>query len=158
MTSGMINLATLRNSHRPTKKVQRVGRGMASNRGKTCGRGHKGDSARCGYKRHFGNEGGQMKLYRKLPCRGFDSGRFRGFTYSINLSKINELFNDGDTVSFQTLREKGYAPRRAGGGLKILSKGEIKKKLTIEAQSFSKAAIDKLTAHKIPHKVVAKKA
>jgi large subunit ribosomal protein L15 len=150
----MITLSALANTDRPKKKVQRVGRGMASNRGKTCGRGHKGDSARCGYKRHFGNEGGQMKLYRKLPCRGFGNSRFATDVYAINLSLIEQLYKDGEVVNLQTLREKGYAPRKADGGLKILSDGELTKKVTIEARSFSKGALEKLEQQKVSFKVI----
>ncbi len=150
----MITLSQLQNTHRPKRKVQRVGRGPGSKRGKTCCRGAKGDKARSGYKRHYGREGGQLPLYRKLPCRGFDSGRFRSIGVAINLSKIDSLFQDGEIVSYETLRHKGYAPRRAPGGLKILGFGEIRKKVTIEAQAFSKEAQEKLEKLAIPFKIV----
>jgi large subunit ribosomal protein L15 len=151
----MITLSQLSNTDRPVRKVQRIGRGIGSKRGKTSCRGAKGDKARCGYKRHFGREGGQLPLYRKLPCRGFDSARFRSFVYAINLSDINIAFNDGETVSFETLRQKGIAPRRALGGLKILSGGELTKKVKIEAHAYSEAAQEKLKKLKVPFKVLA---
>jgi len=140
----MMNLAQLTNTHRPSQKRHRVGRGMGSKCGKTCGRGMKGDKARSGFKNHFGQEGGQIPLYKKLPTRGFTNGRFKNVVFAINLGKIDKLFADGETVSLQTLQEKGYAPRRAPGGLKILSGGEISKKVTVMATSFSKSAEDKL--------------
>lgn len=152
----MITLSNLSNTHRPRQKVQRVGRGLGSKRGKTCCRGVKGDSARRGYKRRFGNEGGQLPLYRKLPVRGFPNGRFKNEVHAINLSLISQIYQDGETVNLETLRQKGYAPRKIGGGLKILSKGEIKKKVSVEAHAFSKGAIEKLEKAKVSFKQISK--
>ena len=148
----MITLSSLKNSHRPKEKVQRVGRGMGSNRGKTCTRGGKGDSARRGYKCRFGNEGGQMKLYRKLPCRGFPNTRFANLVAHVNLADIERHFRDGETVNFETLRQKGLVPREVAGGVKILSNGTLSKKVTIEAHAFSKAAQEKLEKQKVSFK------
>jgi large subunit ribosomal protein L15 len=150
----MITLSELKNTDRPKRKVQRVGRGPGSKRGKTSCRGEKGDKSRSGYKRRYGHEGGQLPLYRKLPCRGFDSARFKSVNVTINLSMIDKLFNDGETVSYETLRQKGYAPRRAPGGLKVLGFGEIHKKVTIEARAFSQEAQQKLEKQAISFKVV----
>ncbi len=151
----MISLSTLTNTHRPDKKVQRVGRGMGSKRGKTCGRGHKGDKARQGYKQRYGHEGGQLPLYRKLPCRGMDAGRFRSEVFAINLGRLDTYFTDGEKVSLKTLQEKGVAPRRVAGGLKILSHGDLKKKVTIEAAAYSKAAEQKLKKAGISYQQIA---
>jgi large subunit ribosomal protein L15 len=150
----MITLSNLTNSTRPTKKIQRVGRGVGSGRGKTCCRGHKGDKARSGYKRRYGHEGGQLPLYRKLPCRGFDHARFKSNRVEINLSTIETLYSDGEVVSIETLRQKGYAPRRSEGGLKILSRGELTKKVSIEARVYSKAAQEKLEKRSIAFKTI----
>lgn len=139
----MINLSTLTNTHRPRKKVQRVGRGMGSKRGKTSCRGIKGDKARRGTLRRFGYEGGQKPLYRKLPVRGFSNMPFKKEIHGINLSLIEQLYKNGETVNMTTLREKGYAPR-VTDGLKILGSGDLKKKVTIEAHAFSKSALEKL--------------
>jgi len=151
----MTDLSSLRNTHRPKKKVQRVGRGVGSKRGKTCCRGVKGDSARRGYKRRFGNEGGQLPLYRKLPVRGFVNGLHTNEVFTINLSLIDSLFKDGDLVNLETLREKGCGPRESRGGLKILAGGELAKKVKIEAHAFSKGAIEKLEKAKIPYQQLA---
>ncbi len=140
----MITLSQLSNTHRPSKKRYRVGRGMGSKCGKTCGRGVKGDKARRGYKHHFGQEGGQIPLYKKLPTRGFTNGMFKNVVFSINLGMIDRLFSDGETVSLKTLQEKGFAPRRIPGGLKILSTGELTKKVTVHASFFSQTAEEKL--------------
>jgi large subunit ribosomal protein L15 len=153
----MITLGSLSDTHRPRKRVQRVGRGIGSKRGKTCTRGVKGDKARRGYKGRFGYEGGQLPLYRKLPTKGFVNGLFRNDVYSINLGRLNMLFKDGDVVNLKTLRERGYAPRDPKGGLKILAQGDLNKKVTIEAHAFSKGAVEKLEKAKISFKVLGKK-
>jgi large subunit ribosomal protein L15 len=150
----MISLAELSNKFRPKKKVQRVGRGEGSGRGKTSCRGNKGDKSRSGYKRRAGNEGGQLPLYRKLPCRGFDHGRFHKETLAVSFEIIEALFKDGDTVNYETLRQKGYAPRRLPGGIKILSNGKLTKKVTIEAHRFSEKAKKELEGLSIPYKII----
>jgi large subunit ribosomal protein L15 len=152
----MITLGSLSDTHRPRKRVQRVGRGLGSKRGKTCTRGVKGDKARRGYKSRDGHEGGQLPLYRKLPTKGFVNGMFKNDVHAINLGRLNQLFKDGDVVNLKTLRARGYAPRDPKGGLKILAQGDLKKKITIEAHSFSKGALEKLEKAKISFKVLAK--
>ena len=145
----MTLLSQLRNSYRPRKNVQRVGRGGGSKRGKTCCRGHKGDKARRGYKRHWGLEGGQMPLYKKIPTRGFPNARFQSAFLAINLADIEQHFKDGEVVNLQSLREKGLASHRLPGGLKILAEGALKKKVSIEAHAVSRAAAEKLEKGKI---------
>lgn len=149
----MLKLSELKNTSRPKKKVQRIGRGIGSKRGATSGRGGKGDSARQGYKKRFGYEGGQVPLYRKLPIRGFTRGRFVKPSHAISLSTLEAYYSDGETVNEATLREKGLIPRRVPGGIKILANGELTKKLKIEANSYSEAAKQKLEAKKIHFKV-----
>jgi large subunit ribosomal protein L15 len=140
----MHSLSTLTNTSRPKKKVQRVGRGIGSKRGATSGRGGKGDSARQGYRKRFGYEGGQVPLYRKLPIRGFTRGRFVKPGFALSLATLDENFADGETVNLVTLREKGLIPRRVPGGIKILANGELTKKVKIEARHLSAAAEEKL--------------
>ena len=151
----MIKLSELKNTSRPKKKVQRVGRGIGSGRGKTSGRGEKGDGSRSGYKRRYGYEGGQVPLYRKLPIRGFTRGRFEKPSQAITLAFIEQYFNDGEVVNMATLREKGLIHRRLPAGIKILSNGELTKKVTIEANAISKAALQKLEENKISFTLVA---
>lgn len=150
----MMDLSNLSNTHRPTKKVQRVGRGVGSKRGKTCGRGNKGDKSRRGYLCRFGQEGGQFPLFKKIPTRGFSNAQFRLKHFSINLEVIERVFRDGDIVNLQTLQEKGLVPRRVPGGIKILSQGQLSRKVTIEAAAFSQAAREKLDKSGISYKVV----
>ena len=150
----MISLSTLKNTHRPTQQIQRVGRGNGSKRGKTCCRGHKGDKARSGYKRHFGREGGQLPLYRKLPTRGFTNAKFKSKIFILNLSDIQDLFNDGDTVNIDVLIHRKIATQVYTGGLKILSMGELTKKVNIEAVAISAQAQEKLNQNKISFKLL----
>ena len=140
----MTKLSELKNTSRPFKKSRRVGRGVGSKRGKTAGKGEKGDSKRQGYQKRFGYEGGQVPLYRKLPVRGFTRGKFVKPRFAIGLSTIEAYFKDGETVNLETLREKRLIPRRVPGGLKILANGELTKKVKIEAHHISEAAEEKL--------------
>ncbi|MBI3901309.1 MAG: 50S ribosomal protein L15, partial [Chlamydiia bacterium] len=138
----------------PYQKVQRIGRGRGSNRGRTCGRGGKGDSARQGYRKRFGYEGGQVPLYRKLPIRGFTRGRFIKESVAISLEKIEAYYEDGEVVNLATLRAKRLVDRALPGGLKILSNGELTKKVTIEARKFSKLAQQKLDEKNISYRIL----
>jgi large subunit ribosomal protein L15 len=150
----MTKLNQLSDTHRFSRNRRRVGRGPGSKRGKTCGRGSKGDKARSGYKRHFGHEGGQLPLYRKLPCRGFANGRFRNEVFSINLSTLENLFEEGDLISLETLKQKGVIPLNGAKTLKILGQGELRKKVKIQAHAFSEGAKVKLEQAALSYKVV----
>lgn len=150
----MLSLSTLQNTHRPERKVQRVGRGNGSKRGKTCCRGEKGDKSRSGYKRRYGREGGQLPLYRRLPCRGFTNGRFKSKVFGLNLNQIDRLFADGEKVTFETLYLKGVVTQKFTGGFKVLAHGELNKKVEIYAQAISQAAQEKLSAKGIPFSLV----
>ncbi len=134
------------------KRIKRVGRGPGSKMGKTSGRGHKGDKSRSGYKRRGGKEGGQLPLYQKLPQRGFSNERFKVRVYAINLGRINDYFEDGETVNKDTLLQKGFPMRRMKGGFRVLAGGDITKKIVIEANHFSKGAIAKLEKQGIEFK------
>jgi large subunit ribosomal protein L15 len=122
----------------------RVGRGMGSGKGKTCGRGHKGQYARSGHKHKPGFEGGQMRLIRRLPKRGFKHARATRYA-PVNLSALAERFGDGAVVDLAALRTAGLV-RTASGGVKILGTGDIAKKLIVKAQAFSAGARAKIEA------------
>ena len=149
-----MDLSTLSNIGKRNKRIKRVGRGNSSQRGKTSCRGHKGDKSRSGYKRRAGKEGGQLPLYQKLPYRGFSNARFKTRILAINLERLEELFNDGDTVNFQTLSDKGLPMRRMTAGFKVLSKGTLTKKICIEANAYTKNTIKKLEELQIEFKRV----
>lgn len=144
----MNNLASLKNSSQPKRQQKRVGRGWGSGIGKTCRRGQKGQGARSGYKRRYGNEGGQFPLYMKLPVRGFSNVRFRTEYEVINLDQIDAMFDDGDVVSIETLKQRGYLSGPVKR-LKILGNGNITKKVTIHADHISASAREKLNQAKI---------
>ena len=121
----------------------RRGRGHGSGNGKTAGKGHKGQKARSGAPR-VGFEGGQMPLYRRIPKRGFKN-RNRLDIIAINVSKLDSCFNDGDTVTVESLVESGLI-KKTGDGVKIIGHGEITKKLTVCVNAFSETAKEKIEA------------
>lgn len=144
----MKTLANLKNVSRQSKQVKRVGRGPGSGKGKTCGRGEKGAGARSGYKRRWGYEGGQFRMFMKLPIRGFNNARFRVAYNAVNLAQIEAMFTDGEHVNVRTLTEKGFLSGPVQG-LKILGNGELTKKVHIEANAVSSGAREKLQKAKI---------
>jgi large subunit ribosomal protein L15 len=130
---------------------KRVGRGGGSGHGKTSGRGHKGAGARSGNKRKVGYEGGQNPIHMRMgKLRGphqkmsMPFEKFRTKTQPVNLSELNARFKSGDQVDPESLRAAGLAKRR--DPVKILARGEIKKKLTVRAHGFSAAAKEKIEA------------
>ncbi len=148
----MITLDKLKNTTRPSKARKRVGRGLGSKLGKTCGRGEKGAGSRAGYKRRLGKEGGNMPLFMKLPIRGFSNVRFRRAYDVINLDQLNDVFQDGETVSIETLQERGFISGPTHG-VKLLGTGELTKKLIIRVQALSDSAREKLTHAKIDFEI-----
>ncbi|MFC1842774.1 50S ribosomal protein L15 [Candidatus Dependentiae bacterium] len=125
------------------KKKKRIGRG--GSRGGTSTKGHKGQRARSGHKISVAFEGGQMPLVRRLPKRGFNNTRFATEVKIISLQKLDSLFNDGDKVDKQVLIEKGVFKGKSKFYLKILGNGELKKKLEVVADAFSKSAKETIT-------------
>lgn len=128
---------------RPRRK--RVGRGESSGHGRTSGRGNKGAGARTGYRRKRLYEGGGMRLYARFAKRGFNNFNFRDEYVAVNLDDLERSFNDGERVDPDALGRLRLSP---GGQamVKILARGELKKKLRVTAHAFSedaKAAIEK---------------
>lgn len=126
-----------------TKPRKRVGRGTGSGMGKTSTKGHKGQIARGGSKKN-GFEGGQMPLARRLPKRGFTNIFAKEYTV-INISDLNKL-EENAVVTAAMLKERGMISKIEKDGLKVLGRGELDKKLTVQAAKFSetaKAAIEK---------------
>ena len=118
----------------------RRGRGHGSGNGKTAGKGHKGQKARSGGTRP-GFEGGQMPLYRRIPKRGFTNRNTKEIV-GINVSAL-EVFENDTVVSVETLIEAGIV-KNPRDGVKILGKGELTKKLTVQANAFSASAAAKI--------------
>ncbi len=122
---------------------KRVGRGNASGKGGTCGRGHKGQKSRSGSSIPAWFEGGQMPLVRRLPKRGPRRTAHKRVEYDIiNVETLN-LFEDAAVVSLEALREAGLIKRK-NALVKILGDGELEKQLKVQAHRFSKSAIEKI--------------
>jgi len=122
---------------------KRIGRGVGSGAGKTAGRGTKGFNSRSGGGVRPGYEGGQMPLHRRLPKRGF-TNIFKKKIATINIKDL-ERFESGSTVDETVLVREGLVKGRRDG-VKLLSKGDIKKPLTIKVNSISKEARNKIEA------------
>ncbi|HEV2548142.1 MAG TPA: 50S ribosomal protein L15 [Stellaceae bacterium] len=140
-------------------KYKRVGRGIGSGKGKTSGRGGKGQTARTGVALN-GFEGGQTPLHRRMPKRGFSHEAFRLDYHIVNLGRLQVALDAGKlkpdvTVDGAALVAAGVL-RRVGDGVRLLAKGELKSPLTIEVAGASKAAV--AAVEKIGGKVVVKAA
>ena len=131
-----------------TKNRMRVGRGIGSGKGKTAGRGVKGQKARTGVAIK-GFEGGQMPLHRRLPKRGFNN--IFAKTYSeVSLGRLQKAIDDGKldpkaTINLEALKKAGLV-RSSRNGVRVLGGGELKAKVTLEIAGASKpaaAAIEK---------------
>ena len=139
-------MTKLNNSIKINKKKIRVGRGIGSGKGKTSGRGVKGQKSRSGVAiKSF--EGGQMPLYRRLPKRGFNPIK-KNNTSKINLGKIQyfiekKSINNSEKVNLKLLKKLNIINKNTSK-LKILGSGVIKEKIIIEANFFSKSAKEKL--------------
>ena len=137
---------SLNNSSQIKVKKIRVGRGIGSGKGKTCGRGHKGQKSRSGVSIK-GFEGGQMSLYRRLPKRGFNPIKKINLGI-INLGKIQYFIEQKnltttDKINLDLLKKINVISKNSKK-LKILGNGEIKQKINIEADYYSKSAKEKL--------------
>ncbi len=142
------------------KKRMRVGRCIGSGKGKTCGRGYKGQTSRSGVAIK-GFEGGQMPIHRRLPKRGFNNVSRNNFDVltlrDLQVLVDNGTFKAGDTVTTQMLKDAKVIAKTSEG-VKILSKGELKAKLSFYVERASKtaiAAIEKLGGSvKVQEKIV----
>ena len=139
-------MISLNNGEKINKTKIRVGRGIGSGKGKTCGRGVKGQKSRSGVAiKSF--EGGQMPLYRRVPKRGFNSFTKQNIAI-LNLEKIQFYIDNKniktDDILNSNLLKKLKLINKNSIKLKILGTGEIKDKINIEADLASKSAIKKL--------------
>ena len=130
-----------------TKSKKRLGRGIGSSKGKTCGRGHKGQKSRSGVAiKSF--EGGQMPLYRRLPKRGFKSIANKKNIAIINLSRIQEIIIKQKAILNNKINltnlQKSKLINKKYKKLKLLGAGDLKQKFDIEVNSISKSAKEKI--------------
>jgi large subunit ribosomal protein L15 len=139
-----MDLSKLKPSEGSKHGSKRVGRGHGTGQGTQAGRGHKGAKSRSGFKFKRGFEGGQMPLHRRIPKRGFHNG-FRIEYAVVNLDTLEQRFDDGTVITPDILREarliKGTRQR-----IKVLARGDISKKLTVQAHKFSGKAAEKIVA------------
>lgn len=131
-----MRLNNLRPAQGSKTKSKRLGRGIGSGKGKTCGRGHKGQRARAGGYHKVGFEGGQMPLQRRIPKSGFKSrkGLLREEIYLSDLNKV-----DGDIVDFMVLIQQGLI-RANTKDVKIVLSGTVSRSLTIRGISITAGA------------------
>lgn len=124
-----------------TREAKRVGRGHGSGWGKTAAKGHKGQNARSGGGVRPGFEGGQTRLARRIPKRGFNNIFATNYTI-VNVSDL-EKFVDGTVVDVELLKAAGIV-KKENDGIKVLGNGELTKKLTVKATAFSATAKEKI--------------
>lgn len=135
-----MDLSSLKPAPGSRKNRKRVGRGPGSGYGSQCGKGHKGQKARSGYKRRAWHEGGQMPLSRRLPKRGF-TNIFKKEYQIVHLDSLMKL--EVDVIDKEVLL-KSRLIRKKGVPFKILGNGDIDKPLTVKAHAFSQPAREKI--------------
>lgn len=135
---------SLRPPYGAVRKRNIVGRGSGSGNGCTCGKGTKGQKSRAGYKRKIGFEGGQMPLVRRLPKRGFNNRSFEREYQVINLRDLNR-YGNGQTIDYELLLKDRLVNRKSRW-VKLLAKGELKKKVYVEVHKVSKKAKEAVEA------------
>lgn len=149
-----MKLNQLRDNEGATKKRMRVGRGIGSGKGKTGGRGVKGQKSRTGVSIN-GFEGGQMPIYRRLPKRGF-TNIFRKDYVAVNLGRLQTAIDAGKldisaVITAENLVSAGVV-RRVRDGIRLLGHGDFSAKVTIEVTGASRSAVD--VVEKLGGKVV----
>lgn len=133
-----MKLHTLKPADGAVKNNKRLGRGQGSG-GSTAGRGHKGAQSRSGYSRKFGFEGGQMPLQRRIPKFGFKNNN-KIYFKAINLDVLEDLAQKTSAlaITVQLMIDNGIVGKK--DSIKILGRGELKSKVSVEAHAFSTTA------------------
>jgi large subunit ribosomal protein L15 len=139
-----MKLNEIRDNRGAHYRAKRVGRGIGSGKGKTAGQGGKGQLGRSGVAINA-FEGGQTPLHRRLPKRGFNNKIFQKDFKVVNLGRLQQALDTskltaGETIDGRALVAAGVL-RRLGDGIRLLAKGELTAKITIEVAGASKAAI-----------------
>jgi large subunit ribosomal protein L15 len=126
------------------KPRHRVGRGMGSGWGKTCGKGQRGAKTRSGETIAATFEGGQMPLFRRLPKRGFNNKRFQHRPTVVNVADLADWPGE-EEVTPEALLRAGLV-KEITNGVKVLGSGDVPRPLTVRAQAFSASAREKILA------------
>ena len=140
-----MKLNSLKPAAGSTHSRRRIGRGPGSGLGGTSTRGHKGAKSRSGYKKKIGFEGGQMPLQRRVPKAGFKNINHKEY-YAVNLDTLQKLAEEKNLtkIGLVELKEAGvFSGKKL---VKILGKGELKAKIEVEANAFSKTAEEAIKA------------
>ena len=137
-----LKLGNLRPCKGAVKKRMRVGIGQGSGKGKTCGRGMKGQKSRSGGSSRLGFEGGQMPLIRRVPKRGF-TNIFKKEYEILNVEDL-EIFEANSEIGPGILMKKGLIGKKIKAGVKVLGRGKLTKPLTVSAGIFSAGARKKI--------------
>ena len=140
-----MKLNNLKPAEGSTHSRRRIGRGPGSGLGGTSTRGHKGAKARSGYKRKIGFEGGQMPLQRRIPKAGFKNINHKEY-FAINLSTLQSLAESKNLTKIGLEELRAASLVKGNVLVKILGNGELKAKIDVEANAFSKSAIAKIEA------------
>ena len=140
-----MKLESLKPAAGSIKKRTIIGRGQGSGRGGTSTKGHNGAQSRAGYSRKIGFEGGQMPLQRRIPKFGFKNNN-KIVSKAINLDTLEALATDKKVkeITVEVLIKNGLIGKR--DVVKILSRGEVKTKLSVTVHKFSKAAVEAIEA------------
>jgi large subunit ribosomal protein L15 len=131
-----MRLNTLKPTAYSRHSRKRVGRGIGSGKGKTCGRGHKGQGSRAGGYHKVGFEGGQMPLQRRLPKIGFASKKSK-YTAELRLNELAKL--DAEIIDLKVLKDANLVPIRAKR-VKVIASGELDKLVNLKGISVTKGA------------------
>ena len=140
-----MKLNNLRPAEGSTHSRRRIGRGPGSGLGSTSTRGHKGAKSRSGYKRKIGFEGGQMPLQRRIPKAGFKNINHREF-FAVNLSTLQKLAEENGLTKIGVGEMVAAGVANGKLPIKILGMGELKAKVDVEANAFSKTAEEAIKA------------
>ena len=142
-----MKLNEIRENEGAAKTRKRVGRGIGSGKGKTGGRGVKGQKSRSGVAIN-GFEGGQMPLYRRLPKRGFSNAMFAGDYNAVSLGRIQAAIDagklDASAVIDQAALVAARVVRRARDGVRLLADGDLKAKVSFDVAHASRGALEKI--------------
>lgn len=140
-----MKLSNLRPADGSVKTSKRIGRGQGSGRGGTSTKGHKGAQSRTGYKTKMGFEGGQMPLQRRIPKFGFTNIN-KIYSKAINLDVLQNLVDTKNIfdIDFDVLYTNGLVSK--SDVVKVLGRGELKSKINVKLNSFSKTASDAITS------------
>jgi large subunit ribosomal protein L15 len=140
-----MKLNNLKPAEGSTHSRRRIGRGPGSGLGGTSTRGHKGAKARSGYKRKIGFEGGQMPLQRRIPKAGFKNINHKEY-FAINLSTLQSLAESKNLTKIGLEELRAASLVKGNVLVKILGNGELKAKIDVEANAFSKSAEEAIKA------------